>query len=81
MREAATVGSVAISVCDDGPGFSAEHLAGPITGFQSTKADGTGLGLYTAERLVRASGGSVARENGPEGGARVTAVLRAVPGR
>jgi signal transduction histidine kinase len=78
VQEASTVGSVAICVRDDGPGFGEEQLAAPITGFQSTKPDGTGLGLYTAERLVRASGGSIARANVSGGGAEVTIFLRSV---
>lgn len=78
VQEAVTVGSVAIEVRDDGPGFVADQLDAPITAFESSKKDGTGLGLYTAERLVRASGGSVARENSEAGGAVVTVFLRAV---
>jgi signal transduction histidine kinase len=78
VQEAVTVGSVAIEVRDDGPGFVEEQLEAPITAFESSKEDGTGLGLYTAERLVRASGGSVARENAADGGAVVTVFLRAV---
>jgi signal transduction histidine kinase len=78
LEEAPNVGSIAICVRDDGPGFSAEQLAQPITGFQSSKSDGTGLGLYTVERLVRASGGSMTRSNGPGGGAEVRIFLRAM---
>ncbi|MCG8588789.1 MAG: HAMP domain-containing histidine kinase, partial [Proteobacteria bacterium] len=50
------VSVVAIQVVDDGPGFSPELLANPITGFHTSKPNGMGLGLYTAERLLRASG-------------------------
>lgn len=81
LEDAPTVGSIAICVCDDGPGFSAEQLAQPITGFQSSKSEGTGLGLYTAERLVRASGGSMARANRRGGGAEVTIFLRSMAPR
>lgn len=69
------VGHVTITVCDDGPGFLPEMLACPIRGFQTTKRAGTGLGLYAAGHLMAASGGSLARENAPSGGAKVSVVL------
>ncbi len=50
-------------VKDDGPGFAASLLGQPVQGFFTTKQGGTGLGLYTLERLTRASGGRVARAN------------------
>ncbi|MCG8592523.1 MAG: ATP-binding protein, partial [Proteobacteria bacterium] len=74
------VSVVAIQVVDDGPGFSPELLANPITGFRTSKPNGMGLGLYTAERLLRASGGSLERANGMESGAVVSAYLPEAPG-
>jgi steroid delta-isomerase-like uncharacterized protein len=71
----ARLGAVAVRVSDDGPGFPAALLARPIEPFSSTKPHGTGLGLYTAERLVRASGGSLRRENLADRGAAVTVFL------
>ncbi len=67
-----------LTIADDGPGFSATMLAAPFRGFHTTKSGGTGLGLYTAERLVRASGGLLAIANPPDGtsGARVHLTLR-----
>lgn len=62
---------------DDGPGFPADQLAGSIRGFHTTKPEGVGLGLYTVERLVCASGGTLKRANRPEGGASVTVLLLA----
>lgn len=62
-----------LRVKDDGPGFAPELMDGPIRGFVTTKDGGTGLGLYTLERLTRASGGRVSREN--DQGARVTIEL------
>ena len=64
-----------IVISDDGPGFRPEDLGRPIEGFQTRKPHGTGLGLYTSERLVQASGGSLERANRPEGGAMVTVSL------
>jgi signal transduction histidine kinase len=70
-----TGASVDIRVIDDGPGFSADTLGRPIEGFETSKLHGTGLGLYTSERLVRASGGTLTRANQPEGGAVVCVTL------
>lgn len=67
-----------LTVEDDGPGFDPSQLGGPAAEFSSTKTGGTGLGLYTVERLVGASGGRVHRENRPGGGARVAVWLRPV---
>jgi C4-dicarboxylate-specific signal transduction histidine kinase len=76
------VGStVEIAVRDDGPGFRPELLASPPRPFATTKPGGTGLGLYTAARLVAASGGSLRRENAPGGGAVVTLRLPAAAAR
>jgi two-component system, NtrC family, C4-dicarboxylate transport sensor histidine kinase DctB len=67
-------GSGAVLECiDDGPGFAAEQLeVGAPRPFMSTKASGTGVGLYTVWNLLRASGGSLERANRPGRGAIVT---------
>jgi signal transduction histidine kinase len=62
-------------IADDGPGFPAERLTAPIEGLSSTKPHGTGLGLYTAECLIRASGGTLERSNRPTGGAQLRILL------
>jgi signal transduction histidine kinase len=66
-------------VDDDGPGFPAEQLARPIEAFATTKANGTGLGLFTTERLVKASGGDLKLDRSPLGGARVEVRLKLGP--
>ena len=67
--------SVRVDVEDDGPGFTDRHLGRPITAFDTSKVAGTGLGLYTAEKLVRASGGEIRRSNRTVGGACVSITL------
>jgi len=62
-------------IADDGPGFPVEQLKAPIEGLSSTKPNGTGLGLYTAECLIRASGGTLERTNRPRGGAQLRILL------
>jgi signal transduction histidine kinase len=75
----ARTGALAIAVLDDGPGFPPDLLDRPLSPFVSRKPGGLGLGLYTAERLARASGGSLRRANRPEGGAVVTLYLELAP--
>jgi len=70
-------GLLMVTIADDGPGFSDAMLAAPFRGFHTTKAGGTGLGLYTAERLVRASGGTLTIANAEDApGGRVHLGLR-----
>ncbi|MGI5863707.1 MAG: ATP-binding protein [Myxococcales bacterium] len=69
--------NVVVEVIDDGPGFTREQLAQGVVGFQTSKSHGTGLGLYTVERLVAASGGSLVRDNRETGGACVALRLPA----
>lgn len=71
----ASGGRVELLIEDNGPGFSLEQLRLPIMGLSSSKPEGTGLGLYTAECLLRASGGTMERGNRPEGGARLRVLL------
>ncbi len=68
---------VSLEISDDGPGFAKEKLATPSPAFATTKDGRLGLGLYTAERILFASGGSLRRENSPGGGARLTVFLLA----
>jgi C4-dicarboxylate-specific signal transduction histidine kinase len=63
-----------LAVEDVGPGFPPESpsSAGNI---QSTKRQGTGLGLVTVASLVAAARGELSRTNRAGGGARVEVVL------
>ncbi|HTO54485.1 MAG TPA: ATP-binding protein [Myxococcota bacterium] len=72
------IGAVSLELEDDGPGFTAAQLAEPPRPLGSTKPGRLGLGLYTVQHVLAASGGSLRRENLSEGGARVTAFLPAV---
>lgn len=68
---------VRIDFDDDGSGFVDPGSA--LLPFYTTKAagKGTGLGLSLVEQFVNEFGGTVAVSNRPEGGARVSLVLRA----
>jgi two-component system C4-dicarboxylate transport sensor histidine kinase DctB len=68
-------GRLELTISDDGPGFPPERLAAPIQGLSSSKPQGTGLGLYTSECLIRASGGLLERQNAQTGGAVLRVLL------
>jgi signal transduction histidine kinase len=61
------IGKVVLEVSDDGPGFSELRLKAPFRAFHTTKAGGSGLGLYTSHRLVEASGGRLTVRNAEHG--------------
>jgi two-component system, NtrC family, C4-dicarboxylate transport sensor histidine kinase DctB len=63
-----------LTIADDGPGFTAVQLAAPPSGFQTTKKHGTGLGLYTASRVLKANNGSLIRGNRSGGAGAVVTV-------
>jgi putative PEP-CTERM system histidine kinase len=63
-------GGVEISVRDDGPGIPETLLPdGLFEPFRTTKAQGTGVGLWQAKRLAVALGGDLKAGNAPDGGA------------
>ena len=67
------------------PQLSTALRSTPLAPFATTKDGHAGLGLYTVERLVRASRGSLRLENRREGGALATVYLpsaaEVAPGR
>ncbi len=71
-----------IEVLDRGPGIPQEALSRVFDPFFSTKGDmhGVGLGLFTAEGLVRTHGGRIEASNRQDGpGARFVIHLPAAP--
>jgi len=66
---------VAVTVCDNGPGFQRELLSRVFDPYVTSKAKGTGLGLAIVKKLVEEHGGRIDADNRPEGGARVRVVL------
>jgi signal transduction histidine kinase len=74
---------VRITVEDDGPGIDPAFLPHVFEPFRQADAsprrmhDGLGLGLAIAKHLVELHGGTLAAENVPRGGARLTVILPA----
>lgn len=59
---------VTITVADTGPGIAPDVAQGLFRAFNSTKADGMGLGLSICRTIVEANGGRIWTEARPEGG-------------
>ena len=70
-----TDGRVSVVVSDNGPGIPPEKLASIFDPYFTTKTEGSGLGLWIAQQIVTAHGGSLRAENAPAGGAIVTMLL------
>jgi two-component system, NtrC family, sensor histidine kinase HydH len=60
-------GIARLGVSDDGPGIPAELQEQVFEPFMTTKANGTGLGLATAKRIVERHGGTVPLRTSPSG--------------
>ena len=56
---------VCLSVLDQGPGISAEHLSRIFEPYFTTKEKGSGLGLAISSSIVRAHGGAMLVESTP----------------
>ena len=74
-RLVATPNCCRISVADTGPGIAPEHQQEIFEEYfrltaQGARADGHGLGLAIARRLVQASGGKIWVESEPGGGSK-----------
>ena len=69
---------VVVEIHDNGPGLAPEVQDRLFEPFVTTKATGTGLGLYHVGREVRAAGGRIECRTGPEQGTLFTVTLPAV---
>ncbi|MDI1290300.1 MAG: ATP-binding protein [bacterium] len=80
VEQKAVDGHVAVSVCDDGPGISADLQARLFTPFdrldvESSGIDGTGIGLSLTRSLTELMGGSVTVHSEAGHGATFTVTL------
>ena len=76
LRIEAGEDTVEITVQDNGIGMSAEQQQNLFTIFFSTKgSQGTGLGLFLTDRIIRQHGGQIAVESRPGLGSRFRMTL------
>lgn len=64
-----------LEVRDSGPGIPAEKITEIFEPYYSTKREGSGLGLWIAQQIAVAHGGSLHAANAPAGGAIFTLKL------
>lgn len=67
--------AVYVSVSDNGPGVSADHLSHLTEPFFTTKTNGTGLGLAICKQLAQANQGTLRFQSVPGEGLKVTLQL------
>ena len=72
LSATAADGMVCVVVSDNGPGIPPEKLASIFDPYFTTKAEGSGLGLWIAQQIVTAHGGGITAQNAPAGGAVLT---------
>ncbi|MDX1678577.1 HAMP domain-containing sensor histidine kinase [Arsukibacterium sp.] len=64
---------IQVTICDDGPGISADIEPRLFSPHCSSKADGAGMGLYLASRLLKLYyHGTITLHNRPQGGCCAT---------
>ncbi len=73
---------IALEVTDDGPGIDPERRSTLFDPFSTTKAEGTGLGLFVTRLVIDEHGGQLLLEPRPQLGARFTLIFfERLPGR
>ena len=72
-------GTVAIRVEDTGVGIAPEQQKKIFLPYYTTKTQGTGLGLSTAQKTILTQGGNISFQSEPGKGTAFTIVLPAVP--
>ena len=75
VNGAVAEGSFSLAVRDNGPGIPPERLAHIFDPYFTTKPEGSGLGLWIAQQIITAHGGTLKAQNDPSGGAVFTMTL------
>jgi two-component system sensor histidine kinase HydH len=70
---------VTLEVRDTGPGIPPERLPSIFDPYFTTKTEGHGLGLWIAQQIITAHGGTLVARNAPERGAILLAHLPCRP--
>jgi two-component system C4-dicarboxylate transport sensor histidine kinase DctB len=74
-------GSAVLAIRDDGPGIPEDLREKVLEPFVTTKAQGTGLGLYLVDVFLRRMNGSLRIAQAQDGGTVVEVVLPMTPGK
>lgn len=64
--------ALVIEVADSGPGLPMEKLSAIFEPYYTTKSEGSGIGLWIAQQIITAHGGTIHAANSPTGGAVFT---------
>ena len=67
--------AVQVTVCDNGPGLTAEQRQRVFDPFFTTKTKGTGLGMAIAKRIVEAHDGQISVGSESGSGAEIRIIL------
>jgi signal transduction histidine kinase len=81
IRTRPTDSRILFEVADTGPGMPDERKVQACEAFFTTKREGTGLGLWLAQRVLVRHGGEVSFSDSDEGGLTVTLELPIFTGR
>jgi len=75
LRAFQSAGVAQLSVADTGPGIPPSKMSAIFEPYYTTKSDGSGLGLWIAQQIILAHGGSIQAANVSGGGAIFTIKL------
>lgn len=70
---------IRLDLIDHGGGIPSEYLSKLFTPFETTKANGTGLGLLITRQIIEAHGGHLTVESRPQDGCTFSVFLPCVP--
>ncbi|MDR0392550.1 MAG: two-component sensor histidine kinase [Planctomycetaceae bacterium] len=70
---------IVIDLIDTGVGMDAKVLANLYAAFYSTKKGGSGLGLATTQRIIKAHGGTISVQSEPNFGTKFTIMIPSLP--
>jgi hypothetical protein len=76
LRARADEGTVAVEICDTGPGIPPDLRNQVFKPFFTTKREGNGLGLAISARIIAEHGGHIGYRCPPEGGTVFTVTLK-----
>lgn len=68
-------GGISIIIEDNGKGIAPEMKERVFDPFFTTRAKGTGLGLYNCHKIIEAHGGNIVIEDAPGGGTKVIVMV------